>query len=851
MSILLLSSFLILSFFTPDAPHRSNTLEKKVYRFDAGEPAAGEGWMSLGVEATYTKERGYGWISPPESSFTRPKLDRFRAPALIDGLSGQSVAFRADVPAGRWWITLWMEAGLEDENTAELRINGAPVSLAWNAFNAPAEPREAIQDMYRVLHKPVRIGEEGLSFEMTGRRDSVRILAFMLHPEPSPEDAAFMRRLDALGSYSSMIYDPADGAGSVYETLTVATDRLADLREELSTDPEDLFAVFWRDRLDLQIRAERLLAMRGWEWANDTTGLSLFERIHQGIMILDGILDRPDAASYPLYERALLARGRLKYWLKVEGSEPGEIAGVRMPDLAQLHAMHPDDPLLAMYNGKLIDEPDTCDALPAPENAPEWAVLQRETLCRLRAIAAWWVNEQQAPNGEFGGKYGDDVELLRWWPALILSGDTTALAGWKRLADGVWQSGQIEDGYAKTVSDVEHASEFVSDTAPVMAMFIDDPMYTERLRPSARHFETLWTGKTNAGRRLFKSAWFSSSEVDTEPPKNRDTEYNTRAAKAVRYLAWKTRDPAVIDVLTEWAETWAEASMRTDKGKPRGIVPASIRFPDGAVNGDGDTWYDAEMYWSYFNWRGGGMMLEQLLFSYTMTKNEALLEPLIATLSLIEEHLTSDAAEAEPAPGSPAWTVQRLIGHTRFWSVASQWRLQTGDTRFDNLLQAYGTPYLRYRLTDDESMLVTGLQEILDKVRYNTPMLTYEAIHTDRIYVTHSGSGSSQLKAMLTGDGMIEDMSPYPAVSWSNTGEAFAAVVTDTGTDRLSVELFSFSEAPRLVEARLWQLEPGTYRLKLGDVERSVRIEKTGQSVELELPAGKLTHLSLDSIGVD
>lgn len=106
--------------------------------------------------------------------------------------------------------------------------------------------------------------------------------------------------------------------------------------------------------------------------------------------------------------------------------------------------------------------------------------------------------------------------------------------------------------------------------------------------------ETRDRGRTvrRVGRiRTLLLVWFFSSRSH---PKNRDVEYNTRAVKAARYLAWKTGDPHVIEVLYEWSRAWVDAAERTDKGKPAGVLPATIRFPDEAFNGDGSTCYEAD-----------------------------------------------------------------------------------------------------------------------------------------------------------------------------------------------------------------------------------------------------------------
>ncbi|HBX65873.1 MAG TPA: hypothetical protein DEG32_06840, partial [Balneolaceae bacterium] len=211
---------------------------------------------------------------------------------------------------------------------------------------------------------------------------------------------------------------------------------------------------------------------------------------------------------------------------------------------------------------------DPFDGINKPTNAPDWAFAQWEVTNRLKHIADWWVLEQQDERGEFGGKYGDDVEILRFWSPLILSGDSVVYEGWKKLADGVWNSSKVYKGYAKNPSDVEHSSEFISDTAPLMVLYNDDDRYEERLSYSADYFKNLWTGFNDNNHRFFKSSWFSSTEIEMEPPKNRDVPYTTRAAKAVRYYAWKTQDASTLKALEEWADGWLAVSQQTDKGKP-------------------------------------------------------------------------------------------------------------------------------------------------------------------------------------------------------------------------------------------------------------------------------------------
>jgi hypothetical protein len=821
-------------------PAAGSALQKQSYIFDAGSAASEitAGAIRLTTESHYQPKRGYGWTRPPEYSFQRRDLSRSRNALTRDGVAAERLAFRADVPSGKWWLTLWMEAGVEDSSTVALVLGEQKPRLAWQAFQPPAEPRPMIQRIYRVLHRAVQVEANGLQFQLLGNADSVRVLGFTLHPDPQPTTAQqqiWLQRLATAGGYR-------------------ATASLDTLHADLKKISNDAFAAYWLEQIQLLQCAEQLFAMAGWEWANKETGLGLFDRLHQAVMLLDGLLDHSDAVSSPLYERALFTRGKLLYWLGKERGGPNEISGAQR-DLSTLYQRYPQDQLLAMYCGKKIDLPDACDWLAAAPNAPAWSAAQREALCRLRGIVHWWVNERQAANGEFGGKLGDDVELLRWWTPLIMAGDTMALKGWQRLADGVWESDQMHDGYAREASDVEHSSEFISDTAPAMILYSDDAKYLDRLRPSVRHFEKLWTGITPSGHRFFRSAWFSSTQVETEPPKNRDVEYNTRAVKAVRYLAWKTGDPQATKLLHEWSLAWVSAAMRTDKGKPAGIIPASVRFPDEAINGDETAWHIANMYWEYFDWEhhAGSMMLDQLLFTFTLTRDERLLQPLFAALELIKSHdEAGDPAKGgsrSSQAGSAEWAAIKLREESAFWSVVEQWRFLRGDARYDDLIARYGTPYARYRLTGDERHLLDGLQILLEATRYNTPLLTSEVLHTDRVYAP----GADHLKAMLTGDGMPESTSPYYAVSWENTDDDFTALVTDTGQERLSVMIFSHATTERTVRMRLWQLAPGAYRMKWPTEknvanEMKINVNARGGRVPVTLPAQKLVTLTLERL---
>lgn len=817
------------------------SFKHKPYFFDAGAPQIE--LLDNGVPLTagwqYSNENGYGWLSNNKGkSFFHEGWEPSRDAFLIDGIAGDELNFKADIPEGEWWITVWFEAGLEDSSTANILANGKNITPPLQTFTPNSEERESIQKIYRVIQQKVKVEDQGLQLDFVGKEDVFRLLGFSVIPdsEPTGKAAEIYEEMKAAGDFNSE---------EELEPLIKKLDRLAKQEEHKN------FATFWKLQLQILQKAEKYFWYRGWSKYTEQTELGLFDHLHQTVMLYDGLLNYDGAEENPFYERELWYRGRLLYWLWLErGIHYEKDAAER--DLAKMLELHPQNELVRMYNGEKIDKEDPFDKVKKPSNAPDWAFAQWEVSNRLRHIADWWVLEQQDERGEFGGKYGDDVEILRFWSPLILSGDSVVYQGWKKLADGVWNSSKVYKGYAKNPSDVEHSSEFISDTAPLMVLYNDDAKYEERLSYSAQYFRDLWTGFNNNNHRFFKSSWFSSTEIETEPPKNRDVPYTTRAAKAVRYYAWKTQDEQTLTALEEWADGWLAVSQKTDKGKPMGLIPASVAFPSEEFNGDEDNWYTANMFWDYFDWSGGSAILDQLLFTWTMTGDGKYLKPFIQHLELVSKYkddLNNSRNRFEE--GSEGWAAHHLGNSEGFWNVVGTWRLLTGNTDYDDLIMAHGTPFIQYRLSGNTSYLVEGIQPYLETIRYNYPLFTTEAIHTDRIHIGPNNAREIGIvQGMVTGYGIAESSSPYIAVSWEDASRDITYLVTDSDSTMLEADLFSFSEEVEELTMRPWQLSKGNYKMKLvtgGQTfeSRDITIRKGGDRIRLELPSKQLIKISI------
>ena len=615
---------------------------------------------------------------------------------------------------------------------------------------------------------------------------------------------------------------------------------LDNLRATLDKNPNDAWTFkLYRETAWLHL-AETCKDLRGWQWSTNLYRMSMIRKFQQAQMLLDPLVQQQD---HPLYERALWLRGRISFHLDREYEhEPDRVQAQK--DFQTLLQRHHSDTLLQMYSGAFF--PNEQEDIELHPSAPAWSKQQALALHRLRKLVHYWVLERQAPNGEMGGKYGDDVEALRFWYPLFYLGDSIATLGLKRLADGVWNSNQVANGFSKNIDDVEHSSEFISDTAPAMIAAFDEAGIHDRALPTARYFTDLWTQRGADDQLFFKSSWYSSSAIDERPPRNRDVPMNTRTTKVLRYYLWRYPDDARIrNMLYDWTKSWAKLARGTAKGKPEGILPVSYRASDGALNGDEPNWYQANMFWPYYDFRGDAMMLDQMLFLWQHVDDDELLYPVEATIGLVDKY-----REKGGAPGSPQWAAAKYISNRGFHSLAGQWRLITGKTDYDQMLMKYGAPYLKYRINGDLPALVQALRKFNEDLGYNWKMVTSDTWFTDRIWAPgpHASGrvNADVLKAMLTGDMNRNGTSPYMAVTWEGVSPGFTALVEGASDTGIRISAFNHAPGKQQISLRLWNLSPGQYDLFLeGKKRQSLELKKAGQRVPLEIASGQLMNVEI------
>ncbi len=139
----------------------------------------------------------------------------------------------------------------------------------------------------------------------------------------------------------------------------------------------------------------------------------------------------------PFYDKAKLYRAR---FLRASGQEGHnrEQLDTAAAMFRQLVAKAPENVTLRELTGERI--PWGRDLIENDPTVPRWAAVLHEIYVRQLTIMNWWFTRRQMPDGQIGGGWGDDVELLRSWGpfAMISDADPTVRDGIERLCQGVW-----------------------------------------------------------------------------------------------------------------------------------------------------------------------------------------------------------------------------------------------------------------------------------------------------------------------------------------------------------------------------------------------------------------------------
>lgn len=579
--------------------------------------------------------------------------------------------------------------------------------------------------------------------------------------------------------------------------------------------------------------------------------------------------------SSPFYPLTFLYRGRMLTWHTLESGGVWNAPERRRAFLDKARRffeeaakIFPENRIAGMYLGHPI-EPDKL--YPGVAGAPEWAAYQREGLERLADIIEWWIDNRMRENGQYGGGWGDDCEMWRWWVPVLIGFDSPKInRAQARFSEAMMSQPHMKLGYTTRMSDVEHTAEDSADViTPMMHLDPDKKLWSKRALRLAELMENRWTGRNDRGFLQFKSTYFTADKVDTNPRRACDTVYHPRAVQPALLCWQRTGDQRLARLFATWMDTWVDAAARAERDKPAGILPTAIHWPDGTVGGLGPDWWDPRNHGEhtlYLFPSAMSLMTHTLLLTYHMTDEEEYLQP-IRSMAKIRLKYLKVPPEVTPAPGAEAWCASKLAGLS---SVVAKYGFLTGSNKFDDLLAREDAPYVRFRLSGDHACLTAALQNNAEALRINFPGYTSEVRYTDRVLRFPALFGSSGildrrvvaiktpnpmlLYSTVTGDPGTAGYFPLNAVRWLTPPRDIAALVTESGKDHFAAELFHFGSDRRRMSAELYLLAPGSYKLtiKEKDAEQGTPLatrEFTTRGlrtcVPFELPPRKLCVLSV------
>lgn len=568
-----------------------------------------------------------------------------------------------------------------------------------------------------------------------------------------------------------------------------------------------------------------------------------------------------------------LYRGRMVIWYAMESGGVWNNAERKRKffdvsrDFFEKYARaFPHNTIVRMYLGHPIPPTKQYDA---PKSAPDWAVYQRESLERLADIIEWWIDNRMQTDAQYGGGWGDDCEMWRWWvPVLIGFESPKIVAAQARFSDAMMSQEHMKLGYTTRMSDVEHTAEDSADViTPMMHLDPDNPLWLKRAVRMAEIMENLWTARNNRGMLQFKSTYFTAEKLDTNPQRACDTVYHPRAVQPTLLYWQRTDDEKLTRLFADWMRTWVDATARAERGKPSGIIPSAIHWPGGNIGGADKDWWDPRNHGEYtlYLWPSAmSMMLDTLLLTYHMTGDEEFLQPIRSMARIRLKHNRS-SADSEPTPGSEAWCAEKM-GFLA--GTLAKYRFLTGSTEFDDLLAGGMSPYMKLRLKSDRHSLTSSLRNTAEALRINFPGYTSEVRYTDRVlrfpslfsagFAESKGEtinipNPSLLYSSASGDPGGAGYFPLNAVRWLTPPRKIAALVTDSGQHSFKAEIFNFRNSRRKLEAELYLLEKGKYTLKVSrktatapKTIRQASFTVTGPRTRIafELPPGQLCFVT-------
>jgi len=489
---------------------------------------------------------------------------------------------------------------------------------------------------------------------------------------------------------------------------------------------------------------------------------------------------------------------------------------------------------------------------------PDWARSLMANMNGWLDLFEWWSIHRQSPEGDIGGGWTDDVEIVPAFGlmAYVLEGasDITREAT-VRFADGIWNSDIIDrgKGYQAQYADVEHTAEPTGNILHLHPLVrFGDPEGLERIMISARTFRDFFLTDTGLGHKHFKGNHLSATQIAINPDHRADIPLCGRATNPLPFLLWYADNPGVEAPLGAWVEAWVADAARTDNRKPVGVFPQAVWTPTDGIGypGTGDWWSANASHGQFGAFPKYQHYLYNLAAWFFLRTGEARFrEPLDRLQQYTQAWVDAarpPAAAAPPVGEEDVWCGAKL--QTIAQGAMTNAKIGSGLADWDSYIARFGETYGKFLLAPTDATPIQDLEPLAEALYDKWPYRTTEGVMTDRILVV----GWAQVISYYIGAEVFSVFygMPVHAVTWQNTTRLFAAAVTKASRTEIEATLFLFADEDRDVTVRFWQLERGaSYMLEggpapglgrpasIGDQAVPFVYELLGQGVTFRLPA--------------
>jgi len=468
--------------------------------------------------------------------------------------------------------------------------------------------------------------------------------------------------------------------------------------------------------------------------------------------------------------------------------------------------------------------PPTTVKEPEPENrygAPDWAVWQRTVMRRFIDLVQWRIESQQLYTGEFGSTWNDDTCNFEGWLgyAMCLDNDQGEFkASLRRFWDGLWTY-SLDEGTGRYVTDNCHYSE-EGGSSMGMRLLVDygDPIAVERAMAAAgklRH----WLQKTDQGY-LMKSGWAGPEGVwaggrlgEPHPVRGHDWDLVVPAD----YVLWYSRHPQAVEYVT---------GLFAETGHDWRTTPPGGFFEFAAAS-----------LLEYDEFRS--LCTRALLENKRPSRRSPDLVSWLSVAGVTPEiRAARKVKDFQPAAPLRPYVPLYPLGNQ---GTEGQW--------------------LEWRLTGDMRRLIDAYRRECEWMNNYGWLITEGYPAHDRIYEPRGALISSRMGARVSNRGSMGIMWPLYGLSYTKGARDLAALVTENLHDRLTARFYAFTDTPLEVEANVWRLHPGTYRVALssdkddnGEPDGVPMASNTrllrGAPLSFTLPARQSAILSITPVNV-